>query len=97
MTVLAVAASAILFFMKQQNIPETFKCPLVPLTPLLGIYFNLFMISTFDKKTWLYFLLSLVPAFIIYFSYGIRHSKLAVSGDTDGYTNLDNIESEEIN
>eukprot|EP01116_Phalansterium_solitarium_P020094 TRINITY_DN5825_c0_g1_i2.p1 TRINITY_DN5825_c0_g1~~TRINITY_DN5825_c0_g1_i2.p1 ORF type:complete len:586 (-),score=193.81 TRINITY_DN5825_c0_g1_i2:290-2047(-) len=67
--------------LRPRNVPRTFKCPLVPLVPLLGVFFNLFLIcnlpvtSIYRVMGW-----SAVGVFI-YVTYGIRHSRLNVTED----------------
>jgi hypothetical protein len=63
---------------KQTDIPESFKCPFVPIFPMLGIYFNIYMMMSFKMITWIRLVVLLVVGLIFYFVYGIRKSKLAL-------------------
>jgi APA family basic amino acid/polyamine antiporter len=67
-----------MFFMliPQPNIPVTFRCPLVPLLPLLGMLVNTFLIVQLNIDSIYRVIGWTVIGMIIYFGYGIRHSKL---------------------
>jgi len=59
-----------------QNIPTTFKCPLVPLVPCIGIAINSYMLAGLDGWAWVRLAVWLVIGWAIYFFYGIWNSKL---------------------
>lgn len=59
-----------------QNIPKTFKCPLVPLVPCIGIAINSYMLAGLDGFAWIRLVVWLVIGLVIYFGYGIHRSKL---------------------
>lgn len=61
---------------KEQNIPETFKCPLVPLVPCIGIAINSYMLAGLEAMAWIRLVLWLFIGLLIYFFYGIRSSKM---------------------
>jgi len=65
-----------LFTWRQINIPKGFKCPLVPLIPVLAIGFNLYMMVNLNIDAWLRLFAWLGLGLIVYASYGRRHSKL---------------------
>lgn len=56
------------------NIKLTFKVPLVPLLPMLSVFFNLYLMFQLDSGTWIRFGVWVVIGYFIYFTYGIRHS-----------------------
>lgn len=62
----------------QPNKPSEheYSMPLVPILPCLGIIGNCVLISAFDLKTWVYYGFYLVAGILVYFGYGITHSKL---------------------
>ena len=67
----------ILTLKKQENIPtNTFRCPLVPLIPCLGIIGNFFLISQVEFTIWVYFLIYESIGAAFYLGYGIHNSKL---------------------
>ncbi|XP_060873269.1 cationic amino acid transporter 3-like [Metopolophium dirhodum] len=55
--------------------PVAFKVPLVPLTPALSIFINIYLMFFFDIYTWTKFIIWMIIGFAIYFGYGITHSK----------------------
>jgi APA family basic amino acid/polyamine antiporter len=60
---------------------RTFRCPMVPLVPLLGVAFCACLMLSLPKITWIRFVAWLVAGLAIYFYYGIRHSRLAGRGN----------------
>jgi len=59
------------------EIARSFRCPLVPLIPLLGICFCASLMLSLPKITWIRFVVWLIVGFFIYFFYGINHSRMA--------------------
>jgi APA family basic amino acid/polyamine antiporter len=58
------------------DIPRPFKTPLVPYVPVLGILSCLYLMSGLPKDTWIRLLAWMGLGLVIYFTYGIRKSKL---------------------
>lgn len=58
------------------EIPRPFKTPWVPVVPILGIISCFYLMAGLPKDTWVRLFAWMVLGFIIYFSYGIRKSKL---------------------
>jgi APA family basic amino acid/polyamine antiporter len=54
-----------------------FRAPFVPLVPILGILSCLILMFSLPPENWWRLIIWLVLGFIIYFSYGRRHSVLA--------------------
>jgi len=59
------------------DMKRSFRCPLVPLVPLLGISFCAGLMLSLPRITWIRFALWLLAGLFIYFFYGIKHSRLA--------------------
>ncbi|KAH3744491.1 amino acid permease [Pelomyxa schiedti] len=55
---------------------SAFLCPLMPFTPFMGLGVNLFLISGLDGGAWLRLVVWTAVGLVIYFTYGIRYSKL---------------------
>jgi APA family basic amino acid/polyamine antiporter len=66
----------LLMMMPRSDPPETFKCPLVPLVPLMGMGANLFMAGALPTSSWILTMMWLFLGLTLYFSYGIHHSTL---------------------
>ncbi|KAL1447863.1 hypothetical protein MTO96_028313 [Rhipicephalus appendiculatus] len=50
--------------------------PLVPLLPTLSIIINATLMTTLQPLTWVRLLIWVAVGLLVYFSYGIKHSKL---------------------
>ncbi|XP_055625515.1 cationic amino acid transporter 3-like isoform X1 [Toxorhynchites rutilus septentrionalis] len=74
--------------MEDSNI--TFKVPLVPFVPMLSMFVNVYLMFQLDATTWVGFCIWLMLGFIIYFTYGIRHSVLGSGSQTLSESQLDN-------
>lgn len=73
----ALVGAAVMFLRKTQpDAPRTFKVPLYPVTPILGIAACLFLMFNLASITWIVFGLWMLVGFVIYFSYGRKHSRL---------------------
>jgi len=56
---------------------RSFRCPMVPFIPLLGIVFCAWLMLSLPKITWYRFVCWLLAGLVIYFFYGMRHSRLS--------------------
>jgi APA family basic amino acid/polyamine antiporter len=72
-----VSAAVIILRIKDPHHPRAFKCPFVPVIPILGILFCGYMMIRLEFSTWLRLIVWLAIGSIIYAAYGRRHSKLA--------------------
>ncbi|XP_010561659.1 PREDICTED: cationic amino acid transporter 4 [Haliaeetus leucocephalus] len=60
---------------EQQHSTQTFQIPLVPLSPALSIILNIYLMLKLSYMTWLRFAVWLLLGLLVYFGYGIWHSK----------------------
>ena len=58
------------------ELPRSFKTPLVPLVPILGIITCLFMMVFLPMDTWIRLLVWMLIGMDIYLAYGVKHSAL---------------------
>ncbi|WP_426244064.1 amino acid permease [Nocardioides sp. LHG3406-4] len=72
-----VCAAVIRLRHTNPELPRTFRCPGVPVVPLVGIGFSLWLISFLAWETWLRFAVWFVLGLIVYFAYSRHHSLLA--------------------
>jgi APA family basic amino acid/polyamine antiporter len=72
-----VCAAVLIMRRKQPDAPRPFRCPLVPLVPLLGIALCLVLMFSLPAENWLRLFVWLAIGLVIYFSYGRYHSVLA--------------------
>jgi APA family basic amino acid/polyamine antiporter len=63
------------------DLPRSFKVPWVPVIPILSALICFYLTINLSVETWLRFLIWMVLGFILYFSYGVRKSRLA-TGET---------------
>lgn len=71
-----VSVAVIVLRYRSPDLPRTFRTPLMPLTPLVGIGFSLWLVSKLDPATWFRFSIWFVLGAVVYAAYGYRHSKL---------------------
>jgi len=71
-----VCVSVIILRKKRPDLPRPFKTPFVPLVPILGALICIIQMAALPVATWLRLIIWMALGFIIYFSYGIRKSKL---------------------
>jgi APA family basic amino acid/polyamine antiporter len=61
----------------EPGLKRPFHTPLVPLVPILGIFFCTYLMSSLPALTWIRFFVWMALGFAIYFSYGRFHSRLS--------------------
>lgn len=67
------------------HLRPTFRCPGVPVVPLLSVAFCLFLMAHLQAVTWIAFLCWLALGLVIYFAYSRRHAVLHNhGGDAQG-------------
>jgi APA family basic amino acid/polyamine antiporter len=71
-----VCLSIIILRRKRPEIKRPFRTPFVPLIPLLGALICFVQMAALPRETWLRLLIWMAVGFGIYFTYGIRRSKL---------------------
>ncbi|HTW82706.1 MAG TPA: amino acid permease [Candidatus Sulfotelmatobacter sp.] len=70
-----VCAGVLYLRARKPDIPRAFRVPFVPLFPILGIVFSLFLaIFGLSRTTWIWFVLALVVGLVFFFSYGFWKS-----------------------
>jgi len=73
---LLVSAGVWIMRVKSPHLPRQFKTPLVPLVPILAIVTCGAMIFGLGWANWMRLLIWMIIGFVLYFTYGIRKSKL---------------------
>ncbi len=73
---IVVCAGVLYLRARKPDIPRSFRVPFVPLFPILGIVFAVFlMVFGLSRTTWVWFLIALGVGLVFFFSYGYRRSK----------------------
>jgi APA family basic amino acid/polyamine antiporter len=74
---IVICSSIIVLRVRKPDLPRAFRTPWVPVVPLVGIGFSLWLISGLPMITMERFVIWMAIGLVIYFGYGMRHSKLA--------------------
>jgi APA family basic amino acid/polyamine antiporter len=72
-----VSAGVIVLRNAEPDRPRPFRAPWVPVTPILAILSCFYLMLQLPWVTWVRFALWLALGLVIYFLYGVRHSRLA--------------------
>ncbi|XP_052889647.1 cationic amino acid transporter 3-like [Anopheles moucheti] len=88
-TIIAILLTLIISCQPTEERQLTFRVPFVPFVPLISIFVNVYLMFQLDAATWVRFLVWLLVGFIIYFSYGIRHSVQGSGSQTLSESQLD--------
>ena len=73
---IVICMSVIMLRIRKPDIPRSFRTPWVPVIPIIGIAFSIWLLSELSLVTWKVFLIWVALGLVVYFGYGIRHSKL---------------------
>ncbi|MFB7835839.1 MULTISPECIES: amino acid permease [unclassified Streptomyces] len=80
LAVMAVVNLAVMVLRRRNpELPRSFRVPLFPLSPILGIGFCLYLMWGTGWTTWLQFAGFLVVGTLVYAGYGRRHSRLVTA------------------
>ncbi|HSA91788.1 MAG TPA: amino acid permease [Terriglobales bacterium] len=71
-----VCAGVLVLRRRRPDLPRPFKTPFVPVVPVLGIIVCLYLMKSLPLVTWERLLIWLVIGMVLYFSYGIRNSRV---------------------
>jgi APA family basic amino acid/polyamine antiporter len=70
-----VCAGVLYLRHRKPDMPRSFRVPFVPLFPILGIVFALFLaVFGLSRTTWIWFAIALVVGLVFFFSYGFWKS-----------------------
>jgi APA family basic amino acid/polyamine antiporter len=78
-----VCAGVLMLRYKRPNITRPFRTPLVPAVPILGILICGYMMFGLPTDTWIRLIVWMAIGIVIYFGYGIRHSRIG-RGEVQG-------------
>ena len=71
-----VCAGVWILRVRHPEMHRPFKCPWVPVVPILGILFNGYMMYKLGWVNWARLIIWLVIGLIVYFSYGRKNSSV---------------------
>jgi APA family basic amino acid/polyamine antiporter len=72
-----VCVAVIVLRYRRPDLPRSFKTPGMPVVPLIGVAFSIYLITFLQPLTWLRFAIWFVIGLAVYFGYSKRHSLLA--------------------
>ena len=84
-----VCCGVIVLRRKDPDRPRPFRVPMVPLFPILGVFFCAALMLSLPLETWARFFIWLAIGLLIYFFYGVRHSRLGRGIDPGETENID--------
>jgi hypothetical protein len=73
-----VCAAVLIMRRKYPNAERPFRCPWVPFVPVMGILSCLLLMFSLPAANWYRLVVWMLIGLVIYFSYGYRHSLLAI-------------------
>jgi APA family basic amino acid/polyamine antiporter len=71
-----VNLAVVLLRRRSPEAPRSFRVPFSPVTPILGVGFCVSMLFSLGPDTWAAFGAWMAVGLVIYWLYGIKHSKL---------------------
>ena len=71
-----VCIAVIVLRYRRPEVPRTFRLPLMPVVPALGVVFSIWLITYLDPVTWLRFAIWFALGLLVYLLYSRHHSKL---------------------
>lgn len=79
-----VSIGVLVLRVREPNLPRTFKTPLVWFVAPMGALSALYLMISLPWRTWERLIIWFLVGMVIYFSYGVRRSKLAHSRTANG-------------
>ena len=73
---IVICLSVMILRKRKPDLHRSFRTPLVPLVPLIGIAFSIWLLAELPLITWKVFLIWVSIGLVVYFTYGMHHSKL---------------------
>jgi APA family basic amino acid/polyamine antiporter len=73
---IVICTSVMLLRKRKPDLHRAFRTPWVPLVPLIGVAFSLWLLAELPAVTWKVFLIWVSLGLVIYLGYGMRHSRL---------------------
>ncbi len=82
-TMVAVNVAVVVLRRRNPELKRTFRVPLYPVSPLLGVAFCLYLMYGTGWTTWVQFAVFLAAGSLLYAGYGRKRSRLVSSPATD--------------
>ncbi|HWM02276.1 MAG TPA: amino acid permease [Actinophytocola sp.] len=78
-----VCIAVVVLRYRQPDLPRSFRCPGMPVVPIIGVVFSIWLITFLKAETWLRFGVWFLIGLVIYFAYSRRRSLLNTDRDAD--------------
>ncbi|CAN5489016.1 amino acid permease [soil metagenome] len=72
-----VAIGVLVLRKKRPDLERAFRCPAVPVVPILAVLASVYLMLNLPAATWIRFFVWMVIGLVVYFAYGARKSRLA--------------------
>jgi APA family basic amino acid/polyamine antiporter len=72
-----VCIAVVVLRYRRPDLPRTFRCPGMPVVPIIGVAFSIWLITFLRPETWLRFAIWFLLGLVVYFAYSRRRSVLA--------------------
>ncbi|MFC4586953.1 amino acid permease [Sphaerisporangium corydalis] len=72
-----VSVGVVVLRRTRPDLPRAFRTPLVPLVPALSVMACIYLMLNLPVETWLRFLIWMAIGIVVYFVYGMRHSRVS--------------------
>jgi APA family basic amino acid/polyamine antiporter len=74
-----VCTAVVVLRYREPDLARGFRCPGMPVVPIVGVAFSIWLLTELDVITWIRFAVWLVIGLVIYFCYGRKRSRLALA------------------
>jgi APA family basic amino acid/polyamine antiporter len=71
-----VCAAVMILRSRRPDLERPFRTPWVPFVPIMGIIISLGLMASLNRVTWVRLVVWLIIGLVIYFTYGVKHSKV---------------------
>jgi len=71
-----VCAAVMILRSRRPDLQRPFRTPWVPFVPIMGIIVSLGLMASLNGVTWVRLIVWLIIGLVIYFTYGVKHSKV---------------------
>jgi APA family basic amino acid/polyamine antiporter len=72
-----VAIGVVVLRRSRPDLNRPFRTPLVPIVPILSVLASVWLMLNLQAATWLRFVVWMAVGLVVYFTYSMRHSRLA--------------------
>jgi basic amino acid/polyamine antiporter, APA family len=78
-----VCTAVVVLRYREPDLRRGFRCPGMPVVPIVGVGFSIWLLTELDVITWIRFAVWLVIGLALYVCYGRKHSRLALARRTE--------------